>query len=422
MAYRKCEICGLRSERKDGKKRFFMARFPLDELRCKEWVKMAGNEDLVYVPIEKLHELKFICGKHFKDNDFNKKRTQLKKSAIPSINLSSMPLSDAILSAFPYYLFKEQQPLQEDEPSTSSVSAQVEISTFETNTYHKQSQDEPSTSTSTAQVQATTVDNQIVYEDDVPPVEYTVNIMTSEQDICMKDEPSTSSVRKRRKRTNKMSNENLSPRKKKLMKRVELLKSKIRKVQEKVKMFDNIQSKTLKTMMFSAIRNENRSSQGKRWSDNDKALAIAMYKKSPKLYRYLRHLLPLPSPRTLQNVLSKMPMNPGFNKSIIDHLKRKVKELSCKDKTCVILFDEMSLKKRLIFNTAYDKVEGFQDLGEHGRSGELADKALVFLLQGVHKKIKQPLAHYFVKGTISSDKLVAIIKNTIKMVLKSVLE
>ncbi|XP_063893997.1 uncharacterized protein LOC135117779 [Helicoverpa armigera] len=279
MAYRKCEICGLRSERKDGKKRFFMARFPLDELRCKEWVKMAGNEDLVYVPIEKLHELKFICGKHFKDNDFNKKRTQLKKSAIPSINLSSMPLSDAILSAFPYYLFKEQQSLQEDEPSTSSVSAQVEISTFETNTYHKQSQDEPSTSTSTAQVQATTVDNQIVYEDDVPPVEYTVNIMTSEQDICMKDEPSTStstaqvqattvdnqivyeddvppveytvnimtseqdicmkdepstsSVRKRRKRTNKMSNENLSPRKKKLMKRVELLKSKIRKVQEK---------------------------------------------------------------------------------------------------------------------------------------------------------------------------------------------
>lgn len=45
-----------------------------------------GNEDLAYIPIEKLHELKYVCGKHFEDKDFKKKKAQLKKTAIPSIS------------------------------------------------------------------------------------------------------------------------------------------------------------------------------------------------------------------------------------------------------------------------------------------------------------------------------------------------
>ncbi|XP_045492469.1 uncharacterized protein LOC123691923 [Colias croceus] len=168
MAYRKCEICGLRSERKDGIKRYFMARFPLDKLRCKEWVKMSGKEDLAYLPIEKLHQLKFVCGKHFKESDFKKKRTQLKKTAIPSLRLTSAPLSDTILAEFPYHLFKEQR---EDEPSTSSVH-QVSLS----------GRPLPSL---TPQVEMTTVEEakHIFYEDDIPSVEYTVNIITSEQCI-----------------------------------------------------------------------------------------------------------------------------------------------------------------------------------------------------------------------------------------------
>lgn len=180
-------------------------------------------------------------------------------------------------------------------------------------------------------------------------------------------------------------------------------------------MYGNINSKALKTMVQSAFKNQNRCAQGKRWSENDKVLAIAMFKKSPKLYRYLRQLVPLPSTRTLQNILSKMPIHPGFSDTVINHLSRKVNELSDKDRTCVIMFDEMSLKKRLIYNSANDNVEGYQDLGEHGRTGDLADKALVLLLQGVHKKFKQPLAHYFVTKTISSEKLSVIVKNAINI-------
>ncbi|XP_063622936.1 uncharacterized protein LOC134795013 [Cydia splendana] len=38
------------------------------------------------------------------------------------------------------------------------------------------------------------------------------------------------------------------------------------------------------------------------------------------------------------------------------------------------------------------------------------------MLQGFHKKIKQPIAHYFVKGTISTQTLVSIIKTAIRAV------
>ncbi|XP_063629718.1 uncharacterized protein LOC134801117 [Cydia splendana] len=89
------------------------------------------------------------------------------------------------------------------------------------------------------------------------------------------------------------------------------------------------------------------------------------------------------------------------------------------DKICVILFDEMALKKRLILNTTTDKIDGFQDLGnEGGRSADIADHALVFMLQGVRKKYKQPLAHYFVKGTVSSERLSVIIKTIIQRVVQ----
>lgn len=207
-----------------------------------------------------------------------------------------------------------------------------------------------------------------------------------------------------------------TPRKKKLVKRLKSYKLKLQTIKKQLKVFDNIKSKALKTMILSASKNQSRSAQGKRWSENDKALAIAMFKKSPKLYRYLRQLIPLPSERTLQCILSKMPIHPGFNKIILDHLKRKSSEMTAADKTCVIMFDEMSLKRRLIYNPASDIVEGYLDLGEHGRTGALADKALVLLLQGVHKKFKQPLAYYFVSKTISSEKLSVIIKNAINLV------
>lgn len=100
----------------------------------------------------------------------------------------------------------------------------------------------------------------------------------------------------------------LAPRKKKLVKKLNDYKLRLKHLKNKFKLFDNFNSKALKTMILSAVKNQNRSAKAKRWTENEKSLAIAVVKKSPKLYRYLRQLVPLPSTRTLQSILSKMPV------------------------------------------------------------------------------------------------------------------
>lgn len=58
------------------------------------------------MPIEKLHQLKHICGKHFRPKDFNRKKTQLRKKAVPCFGITAEPLSEEILKEFPLHIAK----------------------------------------------------------------------------------------------------------------------------------------------------------------------------------------------------------------------------------------------------------------------------------------------------------------------------
>lgn len=71
---------------------------------CKEWVRAVGNEDLVYLPVEKLHQLRNVCGDHFEKKHFNKHGNRLKKFAVPTLKLSAPPLSDEQLVDFPLHM------------------------------------------------------------------------------------------------------------------------------------------------------------------------------------------------------------------------------------------------------------------------------------------------------------------------------
>lgn len=71
---------------------------------CRSWVKIIGNEDLVYLPIEKLHTTRFVCKDHFEKKFFNKKGNRLRKDAIPTLNLLLKPLDDELFKEFPYYI------------------------------------------------------------------------------------------------------------------------------------------------------------------------------------------------------------------------------------------------------------------------------------------------------------------------------
>ncbi|CAG4953219.1 unnamed protein product [Parnassius apollo] len=117
------------------------------------------------------------------------------------------------------------------------------------------------------------------------------------------------------------------------------------------------------------------------------------------------------------NQPEKMLMEPGINQVIIDHLKKKVEQLTEKEKYCALLFDEMTLECNVDYDPVAGLIDGFQDLGEYGgRSRDFADHALVFMLQSIYENIEEPIAYYFTSGIISSEHLVNLINVIIKTV------
>ncbi|XP_063390009.1 uncharacterized protein LOC134675616 isoform X2 [Cydia fagiglandana] len=119
-----CEICGVRERHRPG----FFSNFPIDEERCRTWVQIVGKEDLVHIPIEKLHHVRFVCGDHFKAKDFNKKGNRLKKSAYPTLHLSAQPLSDHQLKDFPQHVASKGEDFHEHPSCTYSQVEGVEAS------------------------------------------------------------------------------------------------------------------------------------------------------------------------------------------------------------------------------------------------------------------------------------------------------
>ncbi|CAH2104627.1 unnamed protein product [Euphydryas editha] len=79
----------------------------------------------------------------------------------------------------------------------------------------------------------------------------------------------------------------------------------------------------------------------------------------------------------------------------------------------------MSLKKNINYDCKSDLVEGFQDHSTQGRSGLIASFALVFMIGGIRKKVKQPIAHYFSSGFATADRLAVLIKEVLHQCYKA---
>lgn len=68
------------------------------------------------------------------------------------------------------------------------------------------------------------------------------------------------------------------------------------------------------------------------------------------------------------------------------------------EKQCFLEFDEMSIKKALEYDSKYDVVEGFEDLGPLGRSTSIGTHALLFLLRGLKYQWKCLFVYFISKN------------------------
>lgn len=67
-------------------------------------------------------------------------------------------------------------------------------------------------------------------------------------------------------------------------------------------------------------------------------------------------------------------VSPGIDSKVIENLKYIVSEMSPTERFCEILFDEISIKKDLVYNKSRDIIDGFVDIGDGDRDLNVADK------------------------------------------------
>ncbi|KAG8239572.1 hypothetical protein J437_LFUL019139 [Ladona fulva] len=115
---------------------------------------------------------------------------------------------------------------------------------------------------------------------------------------------------------------------------------------------------SLHLMVESNLRNVKKKQKGRRWSREKKLFYCTLYKRSPQTYRYLREKMSAPAPQTLISLINSFPLKPGINPTVFEHLTFRAKDMAAHNKYCTLLFDEMSIKPKLIYNASKKSVPG----------------------------------------------------------------
>ncbi|CAH0563801.1 unnamed protein product [Brassicogethes aeneus] len=151
-----------------------------------------------------------------------------------------------------------------------------------------------------------------------------------------------------------------------------------------------------------------------KWS-KDKTLGLSLYKRSPKLYRYLSYHFLLPSVDNLKSTLTKIPFpSSGPIECIFDYLRLEMLKYKL-DPHCTLIFQQIALSPHVNYDKTLDQILGFEYLvskNEHGPTP--ADSVFVFMLRGVAFNYKIPVAYYFTGDSFSASDLKDIIVILVK--------
>lgn len=69
----------------------------------------------------------------------------------------------------------------------------------------------------------------------------------------------------------------------------------------------------------------------------------------------------------------------------------------------------MALEPSTTYNTKDDMIYGFENFGRNEKNRILCDYELIFLLRGIHRKGKQPIAYYFFQSVTKTLQLIKCI-------------
>lgn len=145
-----------------------------------------------------------------------------------------------------------------------------------------------------------------------------------------------------------------------------------------------------------------------KYSEEMRKFALMLHFFSPKAYDYIRETYNtcLPHTRTLCKWYQHVNCDPGFTKEAFDALRIKV-ESSEYPVICSLVFDEMAIRKSLIWDQRAQKFYGRVDYGNHNIDTDTAEEAsqvLVLLLTCINGSWKIPIGYFFITSVTGEQK------------------
>ena len=227
------------------------------------------------------------------------------------------------------------------------------------------------------------------------PQETNMDFTMSEDDI---DNPKTSTPKPLA----------LTP-KTKLIKRLRCDVSKLRKQlvlkDEEIGTLKSIESKVT-AVQFSFICKQIEFSvkdpRGRRWSPQDKCMALNIYLQSKAAYLTLKQYFAFPCINTLKTSVGNVAKDVGFCPILKKAFQQKVEKMENEtDKFCTLVFDEMSIKNKLHYNAKLDCVDGWESAERENGPKQIATQALVFMIRGITHNWKQVIKIYYIPFCIN---------------------
>lgn len=124
------------------------------------------------------------------------------------------------------------------------------------------------------------------------------------------------------------------------------------------------------------------------YDEEMKRFAATLYFYSPKAYRFLRHHMALPHPKTISSWMQSSNCGPGFNVDVLDKLGDvRARDTSNVMTEIVIVIDEMAIRQQLVWHPSKNTNVGHIDYGCNGvqisADAPLASNALVCMISGL---------------------------------------
>ena len=160
-----------------------------------------------------------------------------------------------------------------------------------------------------------------------------------------------------------------------------------------------------------------RKGSGSRYFEEMKEFAISLHFYSPRAYKFIRKSLNLPHPATIRSWSINIDCEPGFLKKTFEYVAGKVQG---GQKDCVLMRDEMAIRKQMEWDKKNSKFVGNVDYGnfEAETPDTMVTNALVLMASGLQKPWYVPIG-YLLTNNLNANILKQLIGEAISLLTES---